>query len=104
MVCRLLTGAFVALWLAGVASFVVNQSLHNDTLDLFTALVMTPLGLPWNLYPVFFGGSDTLRMVIALAAPLINLVLLWVVCRAVCRIFCRAGRRKEDGGRLADAA
>jgi len=83
MLCKAITGLLVLAWIAGVALFFANMGVENDVLDLLTALIMTPLGLPWNLTPIFSGGSQTMRMVVALAAPVINIIIVWLLCRAL---------------------
>ncbi len=91
MICRIITGLMALAWIAGVALFFINQGLHNDVLDILTALVLTPLGLPWNLTPIFIGGSETMRMVIALGAPIINILIVWGLCKVLARRFCPQG-------------
>ena len=89
--CRVVTGLFVLAWVAGVALFFVAENTGIFALDIMTALVMTPLGLPWNLTPVLTGGSETTRLAIALGAPALNVVIVWGLCKAVARRFCPAG-------------
>ena len=91
MICRIITGLMVLAWVAGVAFFFISKSTGNYTIDLLTSLIMTPLGLPWNLTPIFTGGSETMRMVIALGAPIINILIVWGLCRAVARKLCPQG-------------
>ena len=91
MICRIITGLMVLAWVAGVAFFFISESTGNYTLDLLAALIMTPLGLPWNLTPIFTGGSDVMRMVIALGAPIINILIVWGLCRAIARKLCPQG-------------
>ena len=91
MICRIVTGLMVLAWVAGVALFFISESTGIYVLDLLTALIMTPLGLPWNLTPIFTGGSETVRMIIALGAPIINIVIVWGLCKVVARRFCPQG-------------
>ena len=91
MICRIITGLVALAWVAGVALFFIAENTGNYTLDLLTALVMTPLGLPWNLVPIFTGGAETVRMAIALGAPAINIPIVWGLCKAVARKLCPAG-------------
>ena len=85
--CRVVTGLFALTWVAGVALFFIAENTGIFALDIMTALVMTPLGLPWNLTPVFSGGSETVRMAFALGAPVINLLIVWGLCKVVVRSF-----------------
>ena len=91
MICRIITGLMALAWIIGVALFFISKATGNYTTDLLTALIMTPLGLPWNLAPIFTGGSDVMRMVIALGAPIINILIVWGVCKAVARKLCPQG-------------
>ncbi len=91
MLCRVVTGLFVLAWVGGVALFFIAENTGIHALDIMTALVMTPLGLPWNLTPVFSGGSEGVRMTFALGAPVINLLIAWGLCKAVARRFCPQG-------------
>ncbi len=91
MTCRVIAGLLALAWIAGVALFFINMSMDNDTLDLIVALVLTPLGLPWNLTPIFTGGSDIMRIAFALGTPLINILIVWGLCRAVLRRLCPRG-------------
>ena len=91
MICRIITGLMVLAWIAGVALFFISESTGIYALDLLTALLMTPLGLPWNLTPIFTGGSEAMRMVFALGAPVINIAIVWGLCKVVARCFCPQG-------------
>lgn len=90
MFCRGLVGLMILAWIAGAVMFFINMSMHHATLDLITALILTPLGLPWNLTPIFTGGSEMLRIATVLGTPLLNILLVWLLCRPVLRLFCRA--------------
>ena len=91
MICRIITGLLALAWVAGVALFFISRSTGIYALDLLTALVMTPLGLPWNLAPIFTGGSETARMAIALGAPVINILIAWGLCKVMARRLCPQG-------------
>ena len=91
MICRIITGLVVLAWIAGLALFFINHGLHNDMLDLFTALILTPLGLPWNLGLIFLGGSEGMRTGLALGMPIINILIIWGLCKVVVRRFCPQG-------------
>ncbi len=81
MICRILVGLFVLGWVAGLGMFAALEwgGVKNATLDLLTALVMTPLGLPWNLSALAVPGK-TAKMAIALLAPAVNLAILAGIC------------------------
>ena len=91
MICRIITGLMTLAWIAGVALFFINHNLHNDALDILTALVLTPLGMPWILTPVFIGGSEGMRLGLALGAPVINILIIWGLCKLIVRRFCPQG-------------
>jgi hypothetical protein len=86
MICRILVGLFVLAWLAGIGMFAALEwgGVSSGTLDLLTALVMTPLGLPWNLIAMAVAGK-TAKMIIALLAPVVNLAILAGLCAFIRR-------------------
>ncbi len=84
MICKAITGLMLLAWVAGVALFF----LHQPSLEILTALVLTGLGIPWNLTPIFTGGSDGFRTAVVLGAPLINIIVVWLLCRIVARRYC----------------
>ncbi len=86
--CKIIGGLLVLIWLAGAALFFVNMNLHDQTLDVVTALILTGLGIPWNLTPIFTGGSQIFRMIVVLAAPIINILIIWGLCRVIARRIC----------------
>ncbi len=90
MFCKGLVGLMVLAWLVGTGLFFTNMSMHNATLDLATALTLTPLGLPWNLFPIFLGGSEMLRIAVVLGMPLVNILIVALLCRPILRLFCRS--------------
>jgi hypothetical protein len=88
MTCRLIAGLFVLLWIVGIASYFAAASGAGDWADYLSALIMTPLGLPWNLSALLGGANQGLRLGIALGAPLINLIIVYGLCRLVVRRIC----------------
>ncbi|HGG60076.1 MAG TPA: hypothetical protein ENK26_09210 [Gammaproteobacteria bacterium] len=86
--CKAIGGLLVLAWVAGIALFFISANLHQHTLDMLTALTLTGLGIPWNLTPIFTGGSETFRIAVLLGAPLINIVIVWALCRIILRRFC----------------
>jgi hypothetical protein len=77
----------LALGLLAIGTF----GLFGQERDPLSGVFLLPLGLPWThlLDPIARDGSPW----IAIAAPGINLALLWVICSAIAR-----RNRRRDGG------
>jgi hypothetical protein len=90
-ICRFLVIAFavayaLALGLLAIGTF----GLFGQERDPLSGVFLIPLGVPWVflLDPV----PDALKPWTAMAAPALNLALLWALCRAI------AGRRPAAKG------
>ena len=84
MLCRVLIAIFAICYLAALALLAVGTfGLFGAEQDPLSGIFLLPLGLPWNLVPL--DGPDHALRAIGLGAPLINLVLLVVLCRALRR-------------------
>ncbi len=79
-ICRIALAAFALLYLAALGLLIIGTyGLFGAERDPLSGVYLVPLGLPWNR---FLGGlGDPLRFWAAAAAPLINLALLWALCR-----------------------
>lgn len=64
----------VALFLFLVGTF----GWFGSPQDPLAGVFLVPLGLPWNL--LTDGVPDPFRIILAAAAPLLNLVILKVLC------------------------
>lgn len=78
MICRVVTIVFAVAYLLALLVFLTGTFgwFGQDT-DPLSGLFLIPLGLPWNLIPVPEGWLTFS----AIAAPLLNLVLIVFVCR-----------------------
>ncbi len=88
MTCRIVAALFVLLWIIGVATHFAAAAGMGDWADVIASLVMTPLGLPWNLSALMMGDAYGARLVVALAAPAINLLIVYGLCRLIARRLC----------------
>ena len=84
MVCKAISGLMILAWIAGIALFFI----HEPSLDILTALILTGLGIPWNLTPIFTGGSEVFRSAFVLGAPVVNIIIVWMLCRLIARRVC----------------
>lgn len=83
MWCRLLIGGFglaylIALFLLAVGTF----GWFGADRDPLSGVFLAPLGLPWNLLTGSLPDGAP-RILGAMLAPLLNLGILAVICRAV---------------------
>jgi hypothetical protein len=82
MVCRLLLGGFGLAYLMALVLLVIGTfGLFGNERDPLSGVFLLPLGLPWNLAAGRL-PDGLLRVAGAVVAPLINLTLLFAVCRA----------------------
>lgn len=83
-VCRWITVAFLALYAAALLLLAFGTfgwlGVERDPL---AAVYLIPLGLPWNRFLDGFPAGWLPWL--AAAAPLVNVVLLFAVCRAINR-------------------
>jgi len=82
--CKFVIAAFLLLYIAALAILVVGTyGLFGAERDPLSGIFLMPLGLPWNH---FLSDLPTalLRWVVV-TSPLVNVFLLWLLCRAVAR-------------------
>ena len=78
MICRVLFGFFVLAYVAALAILATGTyGLFGQAKDPLSGIFLIPLGLPWILIPV----PEPLLLPQGIAAPGINLLILWFVCR-----------------------
>lgn len=53
--------------------------LFGQEVDPLSGIFLLPLGLPWNRF--LDGFDEALRPWLAAAAPLVNLIVLKIICR-----------------------
>ncbi|WP_108660465.1 hypothetical protein [Acuticoccus kandeliae] len=79
--CRTLIGLFAILYFGALALFAIGAlGLFGQERDPLAGVFLLPLGLPWNV--LFLEGlPDWALFVSGLAAPLVNLAILILLCR-----------------------
>lgn len=82
--CRWIVRIFAGLYLLALALLLIGTfGLFGQERDPLSGVFLIPLGLPWNL--LLDGLPDSLLPWLAALAPLVNVVLLVVLCRAFSR-------------------
>ena len=78
--CRLIVIVFAVLYAAAFVLFLIGTyGWFGSPQGPLAGVFLVPLGLPWNLW---LGGlPSALRPAAAVAAPALNLLLLWGLCR-----------------------
>ncbi len=75
---------YVALWGMAVIILIIGTfGLFGQEEDPLSGVFLLPLGLPWILWT--HDTSDTFRPIMAVLAPLINVVILNFLCRTLTR-------------------
>lgn len=79
-ICRYLLIVFAALYATALALFLVGSyGWFGSPQGPLAGVFLLPLGLPWIRW--LDGLPSGLRPVAAIAAPALNLLLLWGLCR-----------------------
>jgi hypothetical protein len=96
--CRLLLAVFLLLYLVALGLLAVGTfGLLGSERDPLAGVFLMPLGLPWNL--LLGGFPEPLRPWLAAAAPAVNLLALWLTCRALHRHRRATGDTQQGKGR-----
>jgi hypothetical protein len=78
--CRLVLIVFALLYAAAFALFLIGSyGWFGSPQGPLAGVFLIPLGLPWVLW--LDGLPEALRPAAAIAAPALNLALLWGLCR-----------------------
>lgn len=78
--CRLIVIVFAALYALAFLLFVIGTyGWFGSPQGPLAGVFLMPLGLPWNLW--LDGLPPAVRPAAAVAAPALNLLLLWGLCR-----------------------
>lgn len=82
VVCRIAMVLFGLAYLFAVFVFLTGTfGWFGQETDPLSAVFLVPLGLPW----VLIGVPDPFGPVVGLGAPLLNLFLIWLLCRWLSR-------------------
>jgi len=80
MVCRIVLGTFgLAYMLALFIYLTGTYGWFGQPTGALSGIYLVPLGLPWNL----IDASEAMLPVLGLGAPLINIALIWLLCRVL---------------------
>lgn len=110
--CSLVVYGLTALYLVALALFLVGTfGLFGQTSDPLAGVFLIPLGLPWNMLSDHIG--EPFKPVFAALAPVINILILRVLCRVtqeheigLVRVDCmgpRVGRYDNVSGQVGAA-
>lgn len=80
LACRNVVAAFAGLYVLALALFAIGTfGLSGSKSGPLAGIFLMPLGLPWNL---FLGDLPSAALPwLAASAPLLNLLLVWILCR-----------------------
>jgi hypothetical protein len=79
-ICRLLVVTFTVLYAAAFGLYLVGTfGWFGSPRGPLAGVFLVPLGLPWNLW--LDGMPPAMLPAAAVAAPALNLLLLWSLCR-----------------------
>lgn len=79
-ICRLAVIVYAVLYAAAFALFLIGTyGWFGSPQGPLAGVFLVPLGLPWNLW--LDGLPPAALPAAAVAAPALNLLLLWGVCR-----------------------
>jgi len=82
--CRLVVVAFAVLYAVAFVLFLIGTfGWFGSPRGPLAGVFLVPLGLPWNLWLDVLPSS--LRPAAAVAAPALNLLLAWGLCRRQAR-------------------
>jgi len=78
--CLWVVIGFAAVYAAAFVLFLIGTyGWFGSPQGPLAGVFLVPLGLPWNLW--LDGLPESARQVAAAAAPALNLLLLWALCR-----------------------
>lgn len=80
--CQWVAVVFTTAYGLALILFLIGTfGLFGEEKDPLSGVFLLPLGLPWNQF--LDGFSGTARAVAAAAAPLVNILILFLLCRLV---------------------
>lgn len=79
--CKFVIGLLFFFYLIALGIFaVLKWGLFGVTTDPLAGLFLAPMGLPWNV--LVDVESLNLRILIGVLSPMINLAIVYLLCRA----------------------
>ncbi len=82
--CKWTVLTYLVLWVLAVILLIIGTfGVFGQERDPLSGVFLLPLGLPWALWTD--GLPETLRPVAAGLAPLVNIGILKLLCRALAR-------------------
>jgi hypothetical protein len=77
--CKIVLLFFALLYLGALLLFLIGTfGWFGQDLDPLAGVFLIPLGLPWNLF--LDAVPDPCRAWATAAAPLVTILVLWVIC------------------------
>lgn len=77
--CRFFLWFFGVLYFFALSLFIIGEfGLFGSPSGSLSGIFLVPLGLPWNLF--LDNTPEAMRPWLAAAAPIINLVILRLIC------------------------
>jgi hypothetical protein len=84
--CRLVFGVLVLAYLFALAVFAVGTfGWFGADEDPLAGAYLIILGMPWVLLPFDVVVGEAALPLVAILAPLVNLAIVWAVCRRLAR-------------------
>lgn len=86
MFCRVVFGVLVLAYLFALAVFAVGTfGWFGADEDPLAGAYLIILGMPWVLVPFDVVVGEAALPLVAILAPLVNLAIVWAVCRRLAR-------------------
>ncbi|WP_108880772.1 hypothetical protein [Anderseniella sp. Alg231-50] len=78
MICKYARAVFAVIYVTALLLYLTGTyGWFGQETDALSGVFLIPLGFPWILFNV----PDNFSALFGAGAPLINLALLWIVCR-----------------------
>lgn len=80
MICKIVYWVFLVLYVVALVLFIIGEfGLFNSPSGPLAGIFLVPLGLPWTLAANIL--PDWAKLWFGVAAPLINLAILRMICQ-----------------------
>jgi len=82
--CKILLWILIAVYIAALALLAVGTfGLFGQETDPLSGIFLVPLGMPWHFLSDYI--PESMRVYVGVLAPLINIGILSIICRALRR-------------------